>query len=160
MKTIGLLSALTICLVACASVADAPEDTQPISSQAVYKGVYAGTYTCARGENGITVSVDRITHIEAARSGVAGISARLWFYDVSSNPGHPTGAFELNGILDLSKVDMIPGEWLSDIPENWGAAGVEGEFVKEDGDIYFVGEPSGPGTSACQTFKLKKLVGL
>ena len=160
MKTLGSISALAVCLAACTSVSQTPESIQRISSQLGYKGSYAGTYTCARGENGITVSVDRITDIGAARSGLAEVSARLWFYDISSNPAHPSGAFQLSGLLDLGKINMIPGEWLSDMPENWGAAGLEGEFVREGGEMYFVGEPSGPGTSACKTFKLKKLAGL
>ncbi|MEO1643302.1 MAG: hypothetical protein AAFR74_08200, partial [Pseudomonadota bacterium] len=98
--------------------------------------------------------------IEAARSGVAEVSARLWFYDVMSNPGHLSGAFSMNGLLDLGKVDLTPTEWLSEIPDNWGSAGIVGEFVTEDGEAYLKGKPSGPGTSACQTFTLKKLAGL
>ena len=130
------------------------------SSQSNFLGIYAGTYTCSRGENGITVSVDSIIDIHAAKDDVAEISARLWFYDIASNPGHPTGAFNLAGIVNSGSTEMEPGEWISDEPSNWGAAGIKGEFLEFDGGLYLTGKPTGPGTGACETFTLSKLSGL
>ena len=123
-------------------------------------GIYAGTYVCARGENGLTLSLDTFEAIQAAMFDVNAVSARLWFYDTANNPGHPSGAFMLSGMVMSGGLDLEPGEWLSEVPENWGAAGIEGQFVVEGDDIYLEGKPSGPGTSACEPFRLKRLSGL
>lgn len=125
-----------------------------------YLGVYAGTYVCALGENGITVSLDRAEGItEAAVMGMYNTDARLWFYDTAGNAGHPSGAFNLSGMLRGITLKVSPTDWISDVPSNWGAAGISAEFLEEDGDIYLEGRPTGAGTEACERFRLKRLQG-
>ena len=157
-----LFAGTAILLTGCTlgATENTPEPTEPSpaqSTQAAYMGVYAGTYVCSGGENGITVSIDELEDVNAAKMDVTQAKARLWFYDTSGNPGHPTGAFHLSGLINSGSIDMTPGDWISDVPANWGAAGIKGQFQTENGQIYLHGKPSGPGTSACQDFKLKRL---
>ena len=134
----------------------------PASEATKYLGVYAGSYVCSKGENGITVSLDTVVDLIGAEDpGTSKIDGRLWFYDVASNADHPEGAFTISGTIDKDgDIDMKPGAWLSDIPSGWGAAGVEGSIAEMDGRAAMVARPSGPGTEACEDFVLKRLEGL
>lgn len=157
-----LFAGTAILLAGCTlgAAENTPEPTLPSqaqSTQTEYLGIYAGTYVCSGGENGITVSIDELEDVNAAKMYVTQAKARLWFYDTSGNPGHPAGAFHLSGLINSGSIDMTPGEWISDVPANWGAAGIKGQFQTENDQIYLHGKPSGPGTSACQDFKLKRL---
>jgi len=155
-------------VAACATgseVDEASSSAEPAVEQAeaapdFRAGIYAGTYVCARGENGLTLSLDTFEAIPAAMFDVNAVSARLWFYDTANNPDHPSGAFMLSGLAMSGQLDLEPGEWLSEVPENWGAAGISGRFVVEGDEVYIEGKPSGPGTSACEPFRLKRLGGL
>ena len=134
----------------------------PASDATKYLGVYAGSYVCSKGENGITISLDTVVDLIGAKEpGTAKIDGRLWFYDVASNAGHPEGAFTLSGTIDEDgDIDLKPGDWLSDIPSGWGAAGVQGAIAEMDGRAAMVAKPSGPGTDACEDFILNRLEGL
>lgn len=162
MKTLSTFALAVVLSAGCATTqgtqeAEAPAPVQ--STQSQYLGLYAGTYICSRGENGITVAIDQLSDVNAAKMDVTQVEARLWFYDTASNPDHPDGAFQLSGIINSGAIDMTPGDWISDTPNNWGAAGLKGEFRTNEGQIYLHGKPSGPGTSACEKFKLKRLDG-
>ena len=154
-------TALSACVTQVQDVAPV-ERVEPIEQVEAhpYLGVYAGTYTCALGENGITVSLDRAEeNTGAAVLGQYFADARLWFYDTAGNAGHPSGAFNLSGILRGITLKVSPTEWISDVPRNWGAAGISAEFFEEDGDVFLVGRPTGNGTEACEPFRLKRLQG-
>lgn len=163
---------LTACLASAFVVActPAPEsNAQEASSSAVappselakYTGVYAGSYVCSLGENGITISIDTIVDLVGAETEQTGkVEGRLWFYDVAGNTGHPKGAFKLSGTITGTEIDLEPAGWISDEPMNWGAAGVEGQFVDLSADMMLVGKPTGFGTAGCSEFVLQRLEGL
>jgi len=150
-------AALSACATGGVEPLDIIEFAAPVEMHP-YLGVYAGTYTCALGENGITVSFDRAEeNTGAAVLGQYFADARLWFYDTAGNAGHPSGAFNLSGILRGITLKVSPTDWISDVPSNWGAAGISAEFLKEDGEVYLEGRPTGDGTEACERFRLKRL---
>ncbi|MEM1087581.1 MAG: hypothetical protein AAGH90_07620 [Pseudomonadota bacterium] len=123
-----------------------------------FQGVYAGSYICAFGENGLTVSLDTFSDLVGLDEKKARVDGRLWFYDVASNKGHPTGAFRLSGTIEESgMIEMTPGEWLSEIPDNWGAAGIGGQITGDATSLKLTGRPTGPGTQACETFTIYAL---
>lgn len=126
-----------------------------------YPGIYSGTYICAAGENGMTISFDRFEDIHAANwPPTAEIEARLWFYDVASNPGHPSGAFHLTGLYRNGELELEPGDWIQRPQQSWGAAGLSGEFKRDEtGRMTFTGTPTGRGTSACERLTLYRLEG-
>jgi len=150
-----ILTAITAFTIAtCATSGTAMADDHA-SAFADYEGVYAGTYICSRGENGITVSLDSFEDAEDGAS--ASVQARLWFYDTTANPNHPEGAFAMSGTITKDHaIELTPGEWLSEIPVSWGAAGIVGVATPTAWTV----EPTGPGTSECELFKLTRLVGL
>ena len=100
----------------------------------------------------------RVEQTAAPEDGAsASVEARLWFYDTTSNPNHPAGAFAMTGTISESgAIELTPGEWISEIPSNWGAAGIVGVMHTDE----WTAEPTGPGTSECQYFRLSRLVGL
>lgn len=126
-----------------------------------YAGVYAGSYVCANGENGITLSIDTAVDMIGGEAGLAKVDGRLWFYDIMSNQGHPSGAFVVSGTVNAAgELNVTPGGWISEIPANWGAAGVSGRFDLSGDQAALTGKPTGPGTSACEMFTLMRLDGL
>lgn len=154
MKKQILTTIAALSLAACATSGTVMADDHT-SAFTEYEGVYAGTYICSRGENGITVSLDSFEDAEDGAS--ASVEARLWFYDTTSNPNHPAGAFAMTGTISESgAIELTPGEWISEIPSNWGAAGIVGVMHTDE----WTAEPTGPGTSECQYFRLSRLVGL
>ena len=134
----------------------------PESAANAYAGVYAGSYVCSAGDNGLTVSLDSFADLEGAdEAGLTTVEGRLWFYDLASNAAHPEGAFTLSGTIDGDgDIELSPGDWISEIPANWGAAGISGSIAEDGGEAAWVGIPTGPGTEACETFVLKRLKGL
>ena len=134
----------------------------PESEFTPYTGVYAGTYLCGKGENGMTISIDSVVDLVGVEDGpMAKVDARLWFYDTTGNPDHPKGAFKLTGTLSETELSLSPAGWISDAPSDWGAAGVKGIIILEDdGPDELYGEPTGVGTWSCHEFQLTKLEGL
>lgn len=164
MKTVIAIFAASVLMTACTAIPESVPDSSIVETVSVkandhrFLGVYAGTYTCALGENGITVSLDRAEeNTEAAVMGQYFADARLWFYDTAGNAGHPSGAFNLSGILRGITLKVSPTDWISDVPSNWGAAGISAEFFEQDGEVFLVGRPTGDGTEACERFRLKRL---
>lgn len=154
-------------LVACSEAPESVADETPTAPQlsesqfAKYTGVYSGSYVCSLGENGITISIDTIVDLIGAEGGPTGkVDGRLWFYDVMSNPGHPSGAFKLSGTITDAGFDLEPVGWITIEPDNWGAAGIEGEFVDLGAVMNLIGQPTGFGTAGCEGFALKRLEGL
>lgn len=167
MKKLLSVGVFSLAMVACSqapqSVADEPTSgpALPESEFAKYAGVYAGSYVCANGENGLTVSFDTFADLIGMEGEkTAKVEGRLWFYDVMSNTSHPSGAFKLSGTITGDTIDLDPAGWISEEPANWGAAGIEGSFVDLDVEMMLTGKPTGPGTGACQDFVLKRLEGL
>ena len=138
------------------------ETPAPLDYFSEYPGVYSGSYVCANGENGMTISFDRIEDIHAASwPPTADVEARLWFYDIAGNPGHPSGAFALRGLYRNDMLEAEPTGWLREPVTRWGYAGIEGEFkLDTTGRMTFAGRPIGPGTSSCEPFTLFRLDGL
>ncbi|MEM8617554.1 MAG: hypothetical protein AAGF20_11555, partial [Pseudomonadota bacterium] len=125
-KTVLVALAFTAA-TACTSVTTQAVGQSPTSDAGseTLTGVYAGTYTCSRGENGITVSLDKVTPSQMSAD-TAMVEARLWFYDTQTNPNHPSGAFKLSGVLIGERLELKPAGWISVEPVNWGAAGITG----------------------------------
>ncbi|WP_027441336.1 hypothetical protein [Ponticaulis koreensis] len=158
----GAIIAFMIAAAAVSAQGQEQETPAPLDYFSEYPGVYSGSYICASGENGMTISFDTIEDIHAANMPPsAGVEARLWFYDLASNPGHPSGAFTLSGIYRYDRLEAEPTGWLQEPETSWGSAGIEGEFKRDrTGRMTFSGRPTGRGTSACETFTLYRLEGL
>lgn len=133
----------------------------PPAEASKYRGVYAGSYVCGLGENGLTVSIDSVVSLVGQEPGLAKVDGRLWFYDVNSNVGHPAGSYYISGTIDSEGTILVnPTDWISPEPQQWGAAGIDGMIIIGDAQTVMQGRPSGDGTQACQDFTLVRLEGL
>jgi len=134
------------------------------------KGAYGGTFICALGEMGMTLSLDDVaqTAIESrepcrSASGKCNnlrktrlIGGVLNFFPTTGNPNSPSGAFKVTGTVKrvtktMSKIDLEPGDWIEK-PENFGSSGLTARIV--DGTVY--GEPTADGCHALRMRRLHK----
>jgi outer membrane protein OmpA-like peptidoglycan-associated protein len=105
-------------------------------------GTWVGSYTCAQGLTGITLTISNATPTL--------VTAGFHFHEDHRNPGVPTGCFQMKGSYDASTKQLILlGEkWLLR-PAGWVMVDFVGE-VDAEGKT-FTGRARGPG---CTTFHL------
>lgn len=84
MRKLVLALASVAALSACSESSQADVSTVntpvlPESELAKFKGVYAGSYVCSLGENGLTLSIDTVVDLIGTEASVGKVDARLWF---------------------------------------------------------------------------------
>lgn len=83
----------------------------PAPAKGSFTGVWQGTYTCAQGVTGLTLTF-------AAPAG-GEVTAEVSFYAVASNPGVPSGRFTVVGSQPAPgdrKLEMFPLGWIERPP--------------------------------------------
>jgi hypothetical protein len=108
---------------------DELEDTKPAPKVRPASGrlvtfanvVWRGTYLCGQGVTGARLTVQR----EAGSA----IEARFDFFAVPMNPGVPSGAFELQGTVDVARhsIRLVPTRWIHQ-PLGYAWAGITGVY--------------------------------
>lgn len=116
-----------------------------LASPAGAAEVWEGTYDCAQGETGLTLSLD------PAADGTA--SALFHFYEAPGNPGVPEGCFTMSGTLDRATgaFDFQAGRWLL---QPWFYVGVDLHGALRDGGTALHGTVARAG---CRTFVLRRV---
>lgn len=139
-------------------------------------GNYGGTFLCAKGEMGMTLSLieGELATLEdmgrdPCRSGrgpcndkqnamlakTYKLNGVLNFFPTLGNPNAPKGTFKVWGSSYYSgkymtEITLFPGEWL-DKPTDFGASGLTAHLMS---DGVMLGKPSAQG---CSELKLTKL---
>lgn len=146
-------------------------DDSPI---AAIGGNYAGTFICALGEMGMSLSITdagpapddalpgscktgagqcntaRAERLASLRS----IDGVLNFFPTAGNPDTPAGAFTVSGLAETAgsptyKIELSPEDWI-DRPLGFGSSAMEATI--EDGEV--TGKPTAPG---CTALKMRKI---
>jgi hypothetical protein len=99
-------------------------------------GVWHGTYICAQGLTGLTLTI--------SGSAADTVEAEFQFYAVVQNPGVPSGRFRMSGVFDgaASVLVLEPREWL-ERPPGYLTVGMR-TLVAFDLEL-MTGTISGPG---------------
>ncbi|GEM_PF-2150796 len=82
--------------------------------QVLVAGIWKGTYTCTQGATGLTLTIQ--TEGEKAK-------AIFSFYPLKSNPGVPSGSYELTGRISNRRVILRPSRWINQ-PTGYSMLGV------------------------------------
>ena len=108
-------------------------------------GKWRGTYTCAQGLTGLTLS------ITGDASGTA--EAIFMFYAVPQNPDVPNGSFQMRGVYGSNRSLVFTADE-SDWIENPGYVTVDLNGTVSANLTTYSGDVS--GASSCTTFSLTK----
>ncbi len=122
-----------------------------LAAPAVATEFWEGSYDCAQGRTGLTLTLEEATLEQVGSPGQ--VAALFNFYAVPENPRVPTGCFEMSGLLDRRTrlVDLRAGRWLLR-PFTYVAVDMRGTF---DADFTrLTGHIAGPG---CTGFVLRRV---
>jgi len=139
-------TAATACVLIALSLAlaaPAGAESGEAEDQRTVLGEWVGTYVCAQGLTGLTLTVAEATP--------AGARALFHFYADPRNPKVPTGCFTMDGDYDpgSGRLRLRGGEWLLR-PGGYRVVSFDGEVDAEGGR--FSGQVT--GTSGCKQFDL------
>lgn len=99
----------------CGNTSALTKTNQLISSENI-NGNWTGSYTCPEGETGLTLAID---------GNGKNVIANFSFYEVSSNPGVPSGSYVMQGIYNGNDlIDLEPRKWI-DRPFGYNYLGFE-----------------------------------
>lgn len=113
------------------------------SMQSNLNGRWVGTYACAQGLTGLTLSL-----LNAINGSVDGI---FNLYAVPSNPNVPSGSFRMQGTYDASgNVTLRATDWINQ-PSGYSTVDLNG-VISEDFTTY----SGNVLTNGCSTFSLTK----
>ena len=123
-----------------------------LAAPAVATEFWEGSYDCAQGRTGLTLTLEEATLEEEAGS-PGSITALFNFYAVPENPAVPVGCFEMSGLLDRRTrvVDLRAGRWLLR-PFTYVVVDMQGTF--NAGFTRLTGRIAGPG---CTDFELRRV---
>jgi hypothetical protein len=76
--------------------------------EAAVAGKWKGTYVCAQGLTGLTLTIKTGKVVDTMHT----LTARFDFYAVASNPGVPTGSFSMAGYYFPGGIDLQPHQWI------------------------------------------------
>lgn len=145
-RALPLALALGLVASAAAAQSPAPDAKLPQAQERVDKpasilGEWVGTYTCAQGLTGVTLTITEATPRSAR--------ALFHFYADPSNPSVPTGCFTQTGAYDAATGHLaLRGErWLLR-PPNYIVVGFVGDLGPERLDGVVTGAPG------CTSFHL------
>lgn len=86
---------------------------------------WEGRYVCTQGVTGLT--------LELRGTGGTSVSATFQFYGVPENPGVPTGAYVLTGVIrGDGTIELVPDHWLAQ-PERYVMVGMWGVLDRASG---------------------------
>lgn len=128
----------------CAPLLSVATDTLPADTRTVL-GQWVGTYTCAQGLTGLTLTLTEATPTRA--------QALFHFYADPRNPRVPTGCFTMTGRYDAAtgQLALRGGQWLLR-PSGYRVVSFNG-LVDARGQA-FEGKVAGP--AGCTTFALSR----
>ncbi|WP_148663572.1 hypothetical protein [Bosea vaviloviae] len=111
-------------------------------------GTWRGTYVCAQGRTGLTLTIDR----QSGRT----FSGVFHFYAVRNNGTVPDGCFTVSGqIVNAGKVDVAGSTWIKR-PAGYITVDLHGQLTSDGAG--FSGEVMTPGSGKlCSTFKLERV---
>ncbi|TDR93996.1 hypothetical protein [Enterovirga rhinocerotis] len=121
-----------------------PVSAEPAAGNAGLVGTWSGEYVCNQGLTGLTLSI--------TRGNPQDVRALFHFYEAPTNPGVPTGCFEMEGSFDpvTGRLALQAGRWLLR-PEGYVTVDFLGH-VARDGRR-FEGRVAGLN---CTTFELAR----
>lgn len=112
-------------------------------------GAWSGTYVCAQGRTGLTLTIDR-------QSG-ATFSGYFHFYPPRDNPAAREGCFSVNGDVDVSgNVSVKAGRWITQ-PDGYVTVDLGGTLQGDGMSGNVTIEPpygEAPWFATCRTFRL------
>lgn len=127
-----------------AAAAYGPARAQPGPAASPIAGAWSGEYVCNQGLTAITLTI--------SRSDPSDVRALFHFYAAPSNPGVPTGCFDMSGTYDPASGRLVlkGGNWLLR-PPNYYVVDFVGQIDPATGR--FTGRAEGPG---CTVFSLSR----
>jgi hypothetical protein len=171
----GLILGLAVALSACGTsaskapaIAPVPVTATPIahvpasSSPAVTEGVlgtWKGTYTCAQGLTGMTLTIAQSQGQSQSESQTSngGINAVLDFYAVPSNPSVPSGSGTLHGTYTAGNLTLTWQAFTGTPPGGYVGIDLKGS-LSGSGSAQTLSGSVTPlsGGNACTTFSLTR----
>jgi hypothetical protein len=130
---------VSILLVAGLALTGTPLATgAPLTTADDWSGTWRGTYWCAQGVTGLTLSIKAVSERE--------VQAMFAFHAVAENPTVPSGAFEMSGVTGKrpGHLALTPIAW-TDRPIAFVMVSLEGDYDPISGE--YRGNVGGPGCS-------------
>lgn len=78
--------------------------------EAAVAGKWKGTYACAQGLSGLTLTIKPGKTVDTA---MHTLTATFAFYPVAANPGAPSGSYSMKGYYFPGGISLEPSQWIS-----------------------------------------------
>jgi hypothetical protein len=78
--------------------------------EAAATGKWKGTYACAQGLSGLTLTIKPGKTVETT---MHTLTATFAFYPIAANPGAPSSSYSMTGYYFPGGIDLQPGQWIS-----------------------------------------------
>ncbi len=122
---------------------------QPAGNASAISGEWIGTYHCAQGKTGMTLTMSEDD------GGV--VTATFDFYADASNPDVPSGSFAMKGVFAGRQLRLLPDHWI-DRPDDYLMLGLRAR-VEGDAQQTIVGtvtNADGSDSDSCTTFNVER----